>query len=657
MKLLSIAIPCYNSAAYMENCIRSLLPGGDEVEILIVDDGSQKDNTGEIADRYEREYPGICRAIHQENGGHGAAVNAGLREATGIFFKVVDSDDWVNKQAYEQVLNTLRRFVYGKDTLDMLITNFVYEKQGAKHKKVMNYNTALPKNEVFTWDDVKVFIAGQYILMHSVIYRTELLRDCGLELPMHTFYVDNIFVYEPLPHVRKMYYLDVNFYRYFIGRSDQSVNEQVMIGRIDQQILVTKIIADAMVEYMKKPMNGKLRKYMINYVDIMMTVSSVLLLKSGTEENLEKKKEMFAPAMYAVIKGEALGLRAFLHFDLLRLFGWGDLEKSPENLDRLCLPYVSEYSRELQKQLTVGEALEKVIADLQESMELLNDNDPFGLTPKPDDYDLPNEDKFFEDRHKRFNYWAAVCTLTRVYMWMGNKAEALPLAELFVKEGGETSWISSYVIDAYDPADRDLTFTTEHVFALDVTKLFENMQYYMNPKANDPNENTDLLYHAKARASGLFESTDYRLARWYDQTGNEHYDGWAFVKFWEVEKYKYGSTMPLIRKSEMYYIAAECLLATGKDADRLLAIERLNTVREKRGMSGLGNDLTVVSVQNEITKEYQREFINEGQLFYYYKRLGFEKIPYATKAATDAVYVVPLPTWDVDLGGMEDYKK
>ena len=374
-------------------------------------------------------------------------------------------------------------------------------------------------------------------------------------------------------------------------------------------------------------------------------------------ENLEKKKEMFSPAMYSVIKGEALGLRAFLHFDLLRLFGWGDLEKRPENLDRLCLPYVSEYSRELQKQLTVGEALEKVVADLQESMELLNDNDPFGLTPKPDDYDLPNEDKFFEDRHKRFNYWAAVCTLTRVYMWMGNKAEALPLAELFVKEGGETSWISSYVIDAYDPADRDLTFTTEHVFALDVTKLFENMQYYMNPKANDPNENTDLLYHAKARASGLFESTDYRLARWYDQTGNEHYDGWAFVKFWEVEKYKYGSTMPLIRKSEMYYIAAECLLATGKDADRLLAIERLNTVREKRGMFGLGNDLTVASVQNEITKEYQREFINEGQLFYYYKRLGFEKIPYATKAATDAVYVVPLPTWDVDLGGMEDYKK
>ena len=291
MKLLSIAIPCYNSAAYMENCINSLLPGGDEVEILIVDDGSVKDNTAEIADRYEKEYPGICRAIHQENGGHGEAVNAGLRNASGIFFKVVDSDDWVNGPAYEAVLNTLRRFVYGKSTLDMLITNFVYEKQGAKHKKVMNYNMALPKNELFTWDDVKVFMAGQYILMQSVIYRTELLRECGLELPKHTFYVDNIFVYEPLPHVRSMYYLDVNFYRYFIGRSDQSVNEQVMIGRIDQQIRVTKL----MLGYydVTKLQNRKLRHYMIRYLEIMMVVSSILAIRSETEENLEKKKELW----------------------------------------------------------------------------------------------------------------------------------------------------------------------------------------------------------------------------------------------------------------------------------------------------------------------------------------------------------------------------
>ncbi len=291
MKLLSIAIPCYNSAAYMRNCIESLLTGGDEVEILIVNDGSAKDNTAEIADEYEARYPGICRAIHQQNGGHGEAVNAGLRNASGIYFKVVDSDDWVNQEAYMEILETLRRFVKGKETLDMLISNFVYEKQGAKHKRVMQYRTALPKRELMTWKDVKVFMLGQYILMHSVIYRTEMLKECGLELPKHTFYVDNIFVFQPLPYVKTMYYLDVNFYRYFIGREDQSVNEQIMIGRIDQQIRVTKLMLGYYCD--SKIANRKLRNYMVRYLEIMMAICSILAIKSGTEENMEKKREIW----------------------------------------------------------------------------------------------------------------------------------------------------------------------------------------------------------------------------------------------------------------------------------------------------------------------------------------------------------------------------
>lgn len=291
MKLLSVAIPCYNSEAYMRHCIESLLPGGDEVEILIVDDGSTKDRTAEIADEYERNYPGICHAIHQENGGHGEAVNAGLRNASGIYFKVVDSDDWVDEAAYMEILDTLRSFVYGERTLDMLVSNFVYEKQGADRKKVMNYRRALPEKELIGWEDVKVFLLGQYILMHSVIYRTELLHQCGLELPKHTFYVDNIFVYQPLPHVKTIYYLNVNFYRYFIGREDQSVNETVMIGRIDQQILVTKL----MIGYydVTKIRQRKLRHYMVRYLEIMMVISSILAIKSETDENMGKKKELW----------------------------------------------------------------------------------------------------------------------------------------------------------------------------------------------------------------------------------------------------------------------------------------------------------------------------------------------------------------------------
>ncbi len=237
MKLLSIAIPCYNSAAYMRKCIDSLLPGGEDVEIIIVNDGSA-DNTPDIAEEYRERFPGIVRVVNKENGGHGSAVNAGIEHARGLYFKVVDSDDWVSQSAYAQILDKLGELLQSGNSIDMMISNFVYEKEGEKRRKVMKYHHALPRDEIFTWKDVRHFRVGQYILMHSVIYRTNLLRDCGLRLPEHTFYVDNIFVFNPLPYVRTMYYMDVNFYRYFIGREDQSVNEQVMIGRIDQQIRV-----------------------------------------------------------------------------------------------------------------------------------------------------------------------------------------------------------------------------------------------------------------------------------------------------------------------------------------------------------------------------------------------------------------------------------
>lgn len=290
MKILSIAVPCYNSQDYMEHCVDSLLKGGEDVEILIIDDGS-KDATAEIADNYAKKYPSIVKAIHQENGGHGEAVNTGIRNASGLYFKVVDSDDWVEESAYLQILDKLKELIGGSQVLDMFISNFVYEKQGAKHKKVMRYTKQLPQNEIFTWNDVKHFIKGKYLLMHSVIYRTKLLIECGLELPKHTFYVDNIFVYKPLPSVKTMYYLDVDFYRYFIGREDQSVNEKVMISRIDQQIKVNKIMVDEFNLY--KITNRKLRNYLFNYLEIITVISTIMCIRSGTEENLERKRELW----------------------------------------------------------------------------------------------------------------------------------------------------------------------------------------------------------------------------------------------------------------------------------------------------------------------------------------------------------------------------
>ncbi|MDD2980074.1 MAG: glycosyltransferase family A protein [Hespellia sp.] len=290
MKYISFAIPCYNSQDYMEHAIKSILVAGEDVEILIVNDGS-KDKTEKIAKKYVEKYPTIVKLINKENGGHGDAVNVGLSHATGRYFKVVDSDDWVDEDSLMKILAQVKKFVDEREEVDMLVANYVYEKVGVTHKKVIHYRNVLPQNEVFRWQDMGHFRLDQYILMHSVIYRTEMLQLSQLRLPKHTFYVDNIYVYYPLPLVRTIYYMDVDFYRYYIGREDQSVNEKVMISRVEQQIFVTKSMID-MYE-LRRIQSKKLRKYMTNYLAIMMTVSSILLIRSKEKENLEKKKELW----------------------------------------------------------------------------------------------------------------------------------------------------------------------------------------------------------------------------------------------------------------------------------------------------------------------------------------------------------------------------
>lgn len=297
----------------MEKCIKSILPAGEDVEILIVDDGSQKDRTPQIADSYAARYPGIVKAVHQENGGHGEAVNTGLRNATGLYYKVVDSDDWVNTKGLVKIVQRMKQ-LEEQGGVDLLLANFVYDKVGAKHKKLMRFTNVFPQDEVFEWDAMKHMHQTQYILMHNIFYRTQMLKDCGLELPKHTFYVDNIFAFQPLAYVKKLYYMDVNLYHYFIGREDQSVNEKVMIGRIDQQIRVNKIMIDVMAAEDFSDKSSKLKKYMTIYLTKIMTVTSIMLILAGTEEALEKKKDVWDylkekdPALYKSIRGSLFGI-------------------------------------------------------------------------------------------------------------------------------------------------------------------------------------------------------------------------------------------------------------------------------------------------------------------------------------------------------------
>lgn len=289
MKILSIVVPCYNSQDYMQRCIDSLLPGINDVEIIIVNDGST-DKTASTADGYRLRFPDSIRVVHQDNGGHGAAINAGLLNAGGAFFKVVDSDDWVDRDAYLAILRALKRMPESRWP-DMLVSNYVYEKQGKKKKTVVRYGNVFPENRLITWDESGSFRKGQYLLMHSIIYRTSLLRKAGLLLPRHTFYVDNLYAYIPLKHVQSIYYINADFYRYRIGRESQSVQEDIMIKRIDQQLLVNRLMVSSPA--LDKIPEQRKYEYMLHYLEIVTTISSILLLRSGTEENLRKKKELW----------------------------------------------------------------------------------------------------------------------------------------------------------------------------------------------------------------------------------------------------------------------------------------------------------------------------------------------------------------------------
>lgn len=309
MTLLTIAIPSYNASEYLHYCVNSLVIGGDQVEILIINDGSS-DNTAEIGAHLEAQFANV-RLINQENKGHGGAVNTGIREAKGQYFKVVDSDDWVDSRAYLKILETLTRLNGEGTPVDAFISNFVYEKEGLSRKKSMRYDGILPEGRVFGWDEIGDFGRGQYMMMHSLIYRTELLREVDFVLPEHTFYVDNLFVFTPLQAVKSMYYLPVDFYRYFIGREDQSVNEAVMIQRIDQQLKVNKLLVNQFDE--DNIDNQKLRTYLLNHVEITTAISSALLNRAGTAEHLSKKQELWAyikeskPKLYREIRTGLLG--------------------------------------------------------------------------------------------------------------------------------------------------------------------------------------------------------------------------------------------------------------------------------------------------------------------------------------------------------------
>ncbi len=315
-KLITFAVPSYNAAAFLHNCIDSLLPAGDDCEIIIINDGS-KDDTGAVADGYAERYPSCVRVIHQENGGHGEGVNQGIRNARGKYYKVVDADDRLDSEALLRVIKRIKENERQGIEADMYVCNYVYVRIDTGERRPMSYGYVFPEGRICSWDDTKPFGPSKYLMMHSVIYRVDLLRECGVELPKHTFYVDNLYMYQPFPFVERIYYMNEDLYLYYVGSDEQSVNEKNVIKRIDQQILVTKLVIDSHDLNAIEEKSPRLYRYMLHELSILLSISDVFLDIKGDSESVLKKKELWRylkakdPRTYRKMRYAALS--AFTH--------------------------------------------------------------------------------------------------------------------------------------------------------------------------------------------------------------------------------------------------------------------------------------------------------------------------------------------------------
>lgn len=286
-KILTIAVPAYNAAKFLPRTLGPFMDLDEQyrklLEIIIVNDGS-KDNTAEIAQTYVDKYPELFVLVNKENGGHGSGVNYGMQHGRGLYYYVLDADDWLDITSLNHVIDFLQaqREAYldkkSDKMTDLLLVDYTYENIEEGQNRI-SLRRQLPVESFFEFTETKHFTQGTYLTMHSMIYRMDILAQAKLVLPEHCFYVDNLLAYIPLPYCHSFYYLPVELYHYEVGRNDQSVNEQIFIKRIDQQIRVTKLLTEAFHLYAILPgKTGKcLRSYLLHYLAAMYTVSVVHL--------------------------------------------------------------------------------------------------------------------------------------------------------------------------------------------------------------------------------------------------------------------------------------------------------------------------------------------------------------------------------------------
>jgi hypothetical protein len=357
---------------------------------------------------------------------------------------------------------------------------------------------------------------------------------------------------------------------------------------------------------------------------------------------IDNKKGMFSADNYHLVKGEALALRAYLHFDLFRLFG----KNFQTNPDALAIPYRTEFAIAVKKANTGKEVVEMALADLTLSEELLS-ADP-----------VTNEDTY---RRYRLNYYAILALKARIFNYIGKGNEASKYANLVI-QANKFPFVEEGDITTGNQARKDRLFTTELVFALRVkdisnwaegatngTNYFRNsvsgpLNYTLTTsEANYKDLFEGAIHPDDIRYQYLFEVDDKSSTSSTVRYPSKYWQTWQQAAG-EISRDRIDQTVPLIRVSEMYYILANNASSIGE------ALGHLNTVRKNRGIKTdlLAANITDLQLVDEITKEYQKEFYAEGQTFFWYKQIGAGKIKFYVPTVTPENYIFPIPVDELE---------
>lgn len=339
-------------------------------------------------------------------------------------------------------------------------------------------------------------------------------------------------------------------------------------------------------------------------------------------DRIDDQKGIFATGEYELFKGEALGLRAYIHLDLLRLFAASPAMENGRN--RKAIAYVDRYTNELFERLTTEGVLNRIVGDLEAARTLLAPIDPYG--PKHATFDLENLTGVWKGREYRMNYYAVTALLARALLYRNAEGDKTKAYNYAVEVINSTLFP---LVSGADLSSQDKNgFIQENVFSLEYRGLKDEMvdkYFYVS------NSNSDFLSINKSTLGKIFPtslSMDYRQQWWVENSGSYNL----------IAKYSYSERIPLLKVSEMFLIATETAPTLGDANDYFYQLQYHRGLPE--------TELTVENLQEMLLAEYAKEFLGEGQLFYAYKRMAIQKKPILKTALSDyeSVYILPLPT-------------